>query len=364
MFRQIAPALVLIVFFDVGVSSSQSALADDDVSSRSWAQELDTTISPNYASSEHRTFDFWIGDWDVNWRSQLPGEFHHQKVGSWTRNRVFPVLGGKAIMEIAWDRDMPEQPSQRGMSIRYFDTDKNRWVMAQHWPSASGAGWAMVDQLIGEAHHGRVSVYSTQVRANADGTTREEHRRYNFTDIRLGKSLRWDGANTADMGVTWNTWAISEMHRMGDVAPLGSAGMPLPDVVNELLCPNAPHGSFDFLQGTWVGDRETQHGDARTVTVTAGKSLDGCSIVSVIESGGIRTLTTLAYSDFFELWFWFRLDDQPGTKHNYLVSTDARELPTFIEARTLAIEDEFSHFITQARMIACETNEMITLLTP
>ena len=141
---------------------------------------------------------------------------------------------------------------------------------------------------------------------------------------------------------------------MSDVAPLGPAGMPLPDVVNELLCPDAPHGSFDFLQGTWVGDREARHGDARPVTVSAGKSLDGCSIVSVIESGGVRTLTTLAYSDFFELWFLFHLDDQPGTKHNYFVSPDAGEEATFIEARALAIEDEFSQFISQAKLASLE----------
>ena len=172
MLRQISIIVVLAISLRAGFDAGQSARASESSSSKSWEQVLETSIRPRYNSAEYRTFDFWIGDWDVNWRSQLPGEFHHQKVGSWTRNRVFPVLGGKAIMEIAWDRDIPEQASQRGMSIRYFDTDKKRWVMTQHWPSATGAGWAMVDQLIGEAHHGRVSVYSTQVRTNADGTPR------------------------------------------------------------------------------------------------------------------------------------------------------------------------------------------------
>ena len=349
MFRQPANVLVLIHFLAFGTFLGQSAGAADDAESRSWDQVLNTTISPTYEGSEHRTFDFWIGDWDVNWRRQLPDEFHHQPVGSWTRNRVFPILGGKAIMEITWDRDKPETPSQRGMSIRYLDTEKKRWIMAQHWPSSSGAGWAMLDQLIGGEHHGRVSVFSTQRRSAPDGTSRLEHRRYNFSDIRPGVSFRWDGSNTTDFGKTWNTWAISEMHRMSDVPPFEAAGTALPDVVNELLCPDEPHGAFDFMQGAWAGEMVV--GDSRqSVTLTAGKALDGCSVVATLESGGTSTLMTFAYSDFFKHWFIFQLDDKPGTRHTYFISPHAGVGSQFEEARNLRIEDEFTEFVTPEKL--------------
>ena len=346
MIRQVSATVVLtLCCFLLPV---QTANADDESSPSSWAQTLDTTISPRFSSDEHRSFDFWIGDWDVNWRRQLPGEFHHQKEGSYTHNRVFPILGGKALMEIAWDRDKPEQPSQRGMSIRYFDVDKQRWVMAQQWPSPTGAGWAMVDQLIGDEHHGRLSVYSTQVGTGPDGKAREEHRRYNFSDIRPGVSFRWDGSNTADLGVTWNTWAISEMHRTGDVEPFGPAGKPLPGVVNELLCTESPHGSFDILQGVWIGTKQSE--EEHPVRLTAGKAQDGCSIVIVIEVAGVRTLKTLAYADFYEAWFEFRLDDRQSSKHSYFVSKGTAGEAPFVEAESLNIEDEFTHFITAEKM--------------
>lgn len=358
MFRQHASTLVLLTALCIVSSMAQLARASEERGIRTWADALDIAIAPLYASDKHRTFDFWIGDWDVNWRSQSPGEFHYQPEGSWTRNRVFPILGGKAIMEVVWDRDKPDEASQRGMSVRYFDTEKARWVMAQHWPDPTGAGWAMLDQLIGDEHHGRISVYSTQMRSGDDGTLHLEHRRYNFSDIRPGMSFRWDGSNTADFGKTWNTWAISEMHRVGDVPAFDPAGTPLPDVVNELLCQTEPHGAFEFLQGVWTGQK--QSGDvSTTATLTAGKALDGCSVVSVLEVEDTRTLMTFAYSDFFERWFSLQLDDRPGTGHTYLVSNDVAVGSTFEEARNLIIEDEFTRFVTEEKLDALDSKRRL-----
>lgn len=344
MIRHITVPGVLIL-----LAISSVVQAQQDTRLASWAEVLDVRVAQQYADPVHRSFDFWIGDWDVNWRAQNPGEFHHQKVGSWTRNRVFPILGGKAVMEITWDRDKPDQASQRGMSIRYFDEDKQRWVMAQHWPSASGAGWAMLDQLIGDEHHGRISVYSTQMRTGPDGEPRLEHRRYNFADIRPRLSFRWDGSNTRDHGQTWNTWAISEMHRVSDVPDFAAAGGPLPDVRNELLCTSEPHGAFDVLQGRWTGERESQ-GKTQVATLSAGIALDGCSILTLLESGGARTLTTVAYSDYFSRWFMYQLDDQPQTTHTYYVSPTAGVDAVFDEARQLRIEDEFTRFVTDEKL--------------
>ncbi|MEO1137700.1 MAG: hypothetical protein AAFW68_14040, partial [Pseudomonadota bacterium] len=163
---------------------------------RSWAEALGADIAAPYDAPQHRAFDFWIGEWEANWRGRPQGEFYHQKEGSWTRQRVFPVLNGKALIELAWARDNPNEASQRGFSIRYFDPARARWVMAQNWPSAGGQGSAFTDQLIGEEHLGRLTMYSITQRPGADGELVTQHRRYNFTDVRPGTSFRWDGSNT------------------------------------------------------------------------------------------------------------------------------------------------------------------------
>lgn len=84
----------------------------------------------------------------MNWRSRPEGEFYHELDGSWMRHRVFPILDGKALVELAWDRDAPMEPGQRGFSIRYFDDSADRWVMSQNWPGPGNPGSAFVDQLV------------------------------------------------------------------------------------------------------------------------------------------------------------------------------------------------------------------------
>ena len=33
-----------------------------------WADVLGTEISGDWASAEYRSFDFWIGEWEMHWR--------------------------------------------------------------------------------------------------------------------------------------------------------------------------------------------------------------------------------------------------------------------------------------------------------
>ena len=66
-----------------------------------------------------------------------------------------------------------------------------------------------------------------------------------------------------------------------------------PDVRNELLCTTEPHGAFDSLQGRWTGEREFD-GRTQVATLHAGIALDGCSMLTLLQSGGISTLTTIA----------------------------------------------------------------------
>lgn len=344
MNRPLLHNCALAAIFATSVTNPSMADTEDD-RSEPWEAILATEISPLYADDKHRAFDFWIGGWDVNWRQQRKGDFYHQKTGSWTHNEVFAALSGKALIEIAWSRDKPETASQRGLSIRYLDTRKNRWVMAQSWPNAGSMTWGMTDQLIGDVHHGRASMHSIQRGRAADGSRRTEHRRYNFTDIRPGRSLRWDGSDTIDHGRTWHTWAISEMHRTGDPAALGTAGQALPDVVNQLLCVDEPFGAMDFLAGTWRGE-QTIGGSGSSARLWAGIIQDGCGIMAILDANDIRTLMVITYSNYHERWFIYRLDDQPGTTHSYFISEHAAEGALFGQAPSLVIQDEFTYFIT------------------
>ncbi len=309
-----------------------------------WADALGTEITAEWESAEYRAFDFWIGEWEMNWRPPVAGQLKHQAEGSWTRQRVFPILGGKALVELAWARDNPEQPSQRGFSIRYYDPDRQRWVMAQNWPNASNTGAAFVDQLIGDEHHGRLTMYSTVRRPNADGDIKTEHRRYNFSDIRPGTGFRWDGSNTADLGATWYTWYVVDAYRLRDLDPFRPAGSAFPGVHGESLCETEPHGAFDALQGVWTGTVVDAAGDESHATFAAGVLIDGCGVAGVLDAESVKSFITFGYMDRYEHWLSYSLDSRKAARHQYMIAAHGGEVTTFTEAPDLTIKDEFAPF--------------------
>ena len=333
-----------------GGADPRAALSNDPT--RSWADALDVRIDDKWMGEAHRGFDFWIGEWGMHWRGQPAGEFYHQAQGSWTHQRVFPILGGKAIVELAWARDNPEDPSQRGFSIRYFDTAKDRWVMAQSWPNQNNNGSAFLDQLIGGEYHGRMTVYSAQQRPDADGELQLEHRRYNFADIKPGVSFRWDGSNTRDKGATWYTWYIVDAHRRRDLDPFHAAGTPFPGVHNKNICTAEPHGAYENLEGSWVGTATRADGGVSDATFDAGQLLDGCAVAGALDADGVKTFITFAYHDRLQRWTNYRLDDKPGSTHTYFVSREPGEGAVFTEAESLVIKDEFTLFATEENLSA------------
>ncbi|MAW80147.1 MAG: hypothetical protein CMI63_07905 [Parvularcula sp.] len=311
---------------------------------RSWADALGSQITAPYHAPEHRAFDFWIGEWEANWRPPQEGAFEHQKEGSFTRQRVFPVLGGKAIIELAWARDNPQDPSQRGFSIRYFDPARARWVMAQNWPNENNTGGAFTDQLIGNEHLGRLTMYSAARRPKPDGSFADEHRRYNFTDIRPGVSFRWDGSNSGDKGATWFTWYVVDFLRQRDLDPFGAAGTDFPGVHDKALCTEEPHGAMNALRGEWEGVRVDAGGKESPARLSAGLVLDGCGVLAALETDDRREILAVGYDERFSSWAIFRLDDRPGTTHAYYISEEAGEGAAFAEAPMLAIKDEVSPY--------------------
>ncbi|MHA7871359.1 MAG: hypothetical protein ACX939_03315 [Hyphococcus sp.] len=309
----------------------------------SWGEVLNADITAEWSAPENRAFDFWIGEWAANWR---PREgLDHQAEGARMRHRVFPILGGKALVELAWPLENTSQPGQRGFSIRYYDPARARWVMAQNWPNGNNTGAAFLDQLIGDEHLGRLSVYSYTERPNADGEMTPQHRRYNFTDIRPGVSFRWDGSNTADEGATWFTWYVVDFLREGDLTPFRPAGAPLPGVHAKALCTEDPHGAMNTLAGNWRGERMDAGGGLAPAHASAGLVLDGCGVVMALEADGEQVFMALGYHERSGRWVIFRLDDRPGAPHAYFVSDAAGAGAVFAEAPGLAIKDELTPYL-------------------
>ncbi|WP_425411025.1 hypothetical protein [Hyphococcus sp.] len=336
----ISASLVYAAGACASIAGAQSA----DEASPGWDEAFGAQINDAWSAQQYRDFDFWIGEWEANWRPRPEGEFYHAEDGSWTRQRVFPVLGGKALVELAWARDNPDEPGQRGFSIRYFDEARERWVMAQNWPNGTSQGGAFTDQLIGDEHLGRLSMYSVSRRPDGEGGFDTQHRRYNFTDIRPGVSFRWDGSNTPDEGATWFTWYVVDFLRQRDLDPYGAAGSALPGVHEKTLCTQEPHGAFNALQGVWTGEATTADGDTGRARLAAGMALDGCGVIGALDANDVKTFFAIGYHPRFEKWVIFTLDDQPGTAHSYFVSDGAGEGATFVEAADLAIKDEFTTY--------------------
>ncbi len=313
---------------------------------QSWNTVLDTEVRPPWNEDRHRQFDFWIGEWQMQWRRQQPGAFYHDSSGTWTRQHVFPALGGKALIEIAWNRDAPETPSQRGMSIRYYNETTKRWVMAQSWPNPNGGSTGFVDQLTGSQYLGRHSLYSVVQLPQADGEPKTEHRRYDFSDIRPEKNFRWQGSNTADEGATWYTWYQVDAHYLRPLDTLADADDSLPGMHNKQLCADTPQRRLDVLAGVWWNEVGNGQGDSPAVRFTAGEILDGCGLLAVLDVDDEKRLMTFGYLSRFDRHVMMLLDSRPGSPHRYFVATASEDNLVFEDAPGLAIADEFAPYLT------------------
>lgn len=329
------------LFWLCGLSCSIALAADE--APASWETALAARIEPEWSDDRYRAFDFWIGEWIMVWRGRQPEALHFDKDGNHMRHRVFPILGGKALIELAWDKNATaDAPSQRGFSVRYFNTATERWVMAQNWPNAGNDGMAFIDQLVGFEDNGRLSMYSVARQPQPDGEFKFYKRRYNFADIRDG-AFRWDGSSTFDEGAYWQTWNVVDAKRIRPLDPYEPAGTAFPGVIGETLCTNEPHGALDLTQGNWAGEATDAQGAQIPVTMSVGKVLDGCGVISILNHHqGRRVFAVTGYAPRFEKWISYVLDDQPDTNHSYLWAAGGAEQFVFQDAPTLDIVDEYT----------------------
>lgn len=130
-------------------------------------------------ASQHRQFDFWIGDWEVtNARGQRAGS-----------NRIERILDGCALYE-SWTSAGPS----RGHSLNAWDPGDNKWHQA--WMDNSGT----VLRLAGGIVNGEMVMEGE--RRLQDGTRTTE--RITWTPNADG-TIRQHWQSSRDTGMRWTT---------------------------------------------------------------------------------------------------------------------------------------------------------------
>lgn len=298
-----------------GLLCAMSALPPDHATAQSGqARQPDFPVSAGLPQ-QARAFDFWVGEWDVNLRIR-------QDDGTWPDQvqataRVYPILGGKAILELWSDERVA---GIKGYSLRYFDTTRDEWVLWLNWPGPNRSGSS---SLAGSFRHGRGEFFSTTT--NPDGE--ETISRYTFSDI-TPESLRWDDAFSSDGGRSWTHGWIMEFSRSGPRPSLAPEGGPAHTFHGGTRCDDEAFRRYEFLTGRNTGAIEA--GGSGPVTITGYRILDGCALMTFAgpssdpeRAWGFSLLTFNTFADRYELT---TLTSQPGTPVRMFYTADATSL--------------------------------------
>ena len=223
--------------------------------------------------------------------------------------------------------------------------------MAQNWPNAANDGYGFLDQLMGFKDYRRLSMFSATRSPQPDGSFREGHRRYNFADIGINENglrgFRWDGSNSYDEGKTWLTWNVVDAVQLAELYPFGPAGEAWPGYHGGNLCTSEPHGAYNFMEGAWSGRQSKSDGSEQSLTMHAGRLLDGCAVAVVVNlEDGRKIFSTLSYVTQREKWIMFTLDNRPGVGHAYFWSPVAGQGAEFHHGPGLAIANDQELYVT------------------
>jgi hypothetical protein len=152
---------------------------------------ISTTLFAQSTGLDMATYDFWLGNWDANWKNA------DGSTGSGS-NHVFKVLDGTVIEENFKISD-GAQAGFLGMSISVFDSNRKIWHQA--WADNQGGYFDFIGEVVGDK-----KIFKTKV-VERDGN--KIIQRMVFYDIKKD-SFSWDWEATKDGGVTWNLqWRIS-----------------------------------------------------------------------------------------------------------------------------------------------------------
>ena len=138
-------------------------------------------------------FDFWLGDWRVNWQNA-------DGSSGKARNRISKTLDGRVIEE-NFEQDASDPPPiLRGRSISVLQQATGIWQQA--WADNQGGYFSFSASVDGDKR-----IFATALLPGADNTVRGQ--RMVFYNIQAN-SFAWDWEGTRDGGKSWSLlWRLS-----------------------------------------------------------------------------------------------------------------------------------------------------------
>ena len=160
----------------------------------STAQQTTATPPNPCAVAEQQQLNFWVGEWDLTWPGNQPGEVQHGT------NSIRRILDGCVVEEnFSGGADMP----LRGKSVSVFDTPSGKWK--QTWVDNQAA---YLD-FVGEFKDGQMILGREVTRP--DGS--KALQRMVFKNIKTD-SFDWSWEASKDAGKTWQVaWPIHYQRR-------------------------------------------------------------------------------------------------------------------------------------------------------
>lgn len=258
-------------------------------------------FAPACATEQHRQFDFWVGEWEVDNRHRRPGEDDPTWYDTGiARDRVSAVLDGCAIVE-HWKGSL-SFGEVVGFSVRAFNPVTALWDLVLLWPPTDQPSFAT---LSGGFRHQRGEFFTRRADVSMGGTLS----RFTFSDI-SPDTLRWDVAVSADSGLHWRPGWIMEFTR------IGRAPTPVPaDTVHRCEFPRI--FELDFVLGWWAGTAVLADGRELPITVHAEPIVQGCGTLELIEigDGDFKSLQVQTFEPGPQRWLSYRLDTQRPVLH-------------------------------------------------
>ncbi len=173
-------SVLLAILLSVTVSAGQAATTQHP--------------PPPCTQPEQRQFDFWVGNWDLTWPGNTPGEIAHGT------NTIQRVMKGCVVVEnFSGGDSMP----LRGMSVSAFDGRTHKWK--QTWVDNQG-GYL---DFIGEFRDGKMILGREAIRPDGAHVLQ----RMVYKNI-AADEFDWSWEASKDGGKTWQVqWPIHYKRR-------------------------------------------------------------------------------------------------------------------------------------------------------
>jgi hypothetical protein len=137
---------------------------------------------------EQKQFDFWIGEWDLTWPGEKPGEVGHGT------NSIRRIMDGCIVQE---NFSGGESMHLRGTSVSVFDINSGRWK--QTWVDNEG-GYL---DFVGDFKNGHMILQRETIRNGAKILQRMVWKNISSNE------MDWSWEASSDGGKTWQVnWPI------------------------------------------------------------------------------------------------------------------------------------------------------------